>query len=194
MKDFGKYLSKILYRYKFKKLSGFTLVEMLVTVLIISVLSGIVLPQYLIAVKKARLAQYMALVKSIEDAEERHRLATGEYTPRLDLLDIGMPVLYKFCSLKKQNSGDYYDCQQKGKLVARYGLFNNVSNAQAGDVDIRYLHVFKDYRDNGVNFKKGDIACFAKTQTSRKACKSAFADGVEYNGTGWNWIYLLNQR
>ena len=177
---------------------GFTLIEILIAVLIVGILAAIVFPNYEISIKKAQLSKYMALVKAIAEAEDRHFLATNEYTPKFDDLDIGVPVFVSGCSLKKQNSGWYYDCNKNGKLIARYGLFNNVSNAQAGDATIRYLHVFKDYKDNGVSFKRGDRACFSKKDTilgknfeiARKACKS-LGSGTEYKGNGWDYIYVF---
>lgn len=178
---------------------GFTLIEILIAVLIVGILIAIVYPNYEVSIKKAQLSKYVALVRSISDAEERHFLATNEYTPKFEDLDIGVPVFMDGCSLKKQNSGWYYDCNKNGKLVARYGLFNNVSNAQAGDSTIRYLSVFKNYKDNGVSFKKGDKACFSKKENilgknveiARKACKS-LGSGTEYKGNGWDYIYIFH--
>lgn len=73
------------------KKSGFTLIELLVVVLIIGVLTAIALPRYETVVMKTRYTQLMTITNALVEAEKRYYLATGNYTPYFDQLDIEMP-------------------------------------------------------------------------------------------------------
>lgn len=77
------------------KKCGFTLIELLVVVLIIGILSSFALPQYRVAVEKARVAKALPLFRSIVNGMEVYKMANGSYSADVDELDISFPYTKK---------------------------------------------------------------------------------------------------
>ena len=75
-----------------KNTQAFTLIELLVVVLIIGILAAVAVPQYQVAVGKARFATYRTLADSIAKAVLAHHFATGEWTKDIDVLDVAFPA------------------------------------------------------------------------------------------------------
>lgn len=150
---------------------GFTLIELLVVIVVLGILAAIVLPQYRLVVKRAELTTYIDAVRALRDAENMYFLQHGRYTDDLRALDIGF-FHGGDCTYYEDSYCSVYECGDKW-----YGVCNNASNAQAGTKEftnykLRYLHVFKDFSNNGAQLHAGDIVCMARKEIEKKACKS----------------------
>ena len=73
-----------------KNKRAFTLIELLVVVLIIGILSAVALPQYQVAVDKARYSTMMPAVRALRDAQLLYKLANDSYATNIE--DLGSPI------------------------------------------------------------------------------------------------------
>ena len=73
------------------KKTGFTLIEMLVTVLIVGILAAIAYPQYHKSVLKTEYVKTTVLVDALWQTAEEYYLANGHYPNNFDYLGTDMP-------------------------------------------------------------------------------------------------------
>ena len=76
---------------KNRKKTGFTLIELLVVVLIVGILSSVALPQYSVAVEKARSAEALTLMNAVAGASERYCFQKDVWPTSVSQLDIEIP-------------------------------------------------------------------------------------------------------
>ena len=156
----------------FKKSKGFTLIEMLVVVLIIGILAGIALPQYQMAVTKAKVAAILPIMRRWHDALEEYKLQHGDYNGTVDASWPSDWEKYTNISCGDSNycQNDYWYCfaneEQDGYIYCQHYI--DYSNGIAFEIDMYP----SDYENESYRNK---IECFGEGQDGKKACK----------GLGW---------
>lgn len=119
-----------------RKVSGFTLVEVLIVIAIVSILAAIALPAYQDSVTKGRRADAMAALQGLAQAMERHYMTNGSYEgAAAGGSDTGAPTIFSTKS-PIDGSATYYNLDINQANASTYTLRAVPTNAQAGDGNI----------------------------------------------------------
>jgi type IV pilus assembly protein PilE len=106
-----------------KRRRGFTLIELMITVAIISVLAMVAVPAYFDSVRKSRRADAITALSQVSQAQERWRANNASYTANLGSTGLNVP----------NPSSGYYTLQVTAASAASYSVTATAAGAQLKD-------------------------------------------------------------
>jgi type IV pilus assembly protein PilE len=75
-----------------KRLRGFTLIEILVTVAILAIVASLAYPSFIGAIRKSRRSEAIEFITRIQQAQERWRANNSSYTTNLGTTGLNVPT------------------------------------------------------------------------------------------------------
>ncbi len=169
-----------------KKNKGFTLIEMLVVVLIIGILAGIALPQYQMAVTKAKVASILPLMRRWKDANVEWKLLHGAYDeggslyglPTAEELGVSWPSDWESDGDGRiECFNDYWYCGgtgPEGTVWCAHGLITD-------SADKFTINMYQpDYE--GWEDIRGKTTCYSDTPEGDKICKALGGKLIDSGG------------
>ena len=176
---------------KQKNKKGFTLIEMLVVVLIIGILAAIALPQYQMAVTKAKVAAILPMMRHIKDSLMEWKLTNGTYCKngscsvqnRATIFDLGIdcPDGWTCDEESGEMENDYWYCLPNEEFSGMVYCFHQMDDSSNG-FDIQMVQpdddeIYPEYA--------GMMICAATIPEGHKVCKALGGKQLD------DWVYQL---
>ena len=167
-----------------KNKQAFTLIELLVVVLIIGILAAVAMPQYKLAVAKARMTQLVTLANAVVQAQERYYLANGEYTNDFTELDIDFDG-----GLSENNSRMSQPSKWSMRLYKYNGTQDNSVYIRSPNLDVWLSFVYAHAKI----LSSSERACYANKNNAfaNILCKQITHKNTHRRTADNNYVYVF---
>ena len=167
---------------------GFTLLELLVVVLIIGILASVALPQYQMAVTKAKVAAILPIMRRWKDALAEYKLQHGDYdynNASSDTLGVNFPNDWECHNYPKTEcENDYWWCFPNEEATGEVSCGHDTS-------DGKFMIYMLQPDDPDCEVCRDKIMCLADGKEANKICKALGGKIVEDTGFEWEYTYIL---
>lgn len=103
--------------------TGFTLVELMIAVVVVSILLAIAVPSFLDSMRKGRRSEAFTALSALQQAQERYRSNNGSYASTLAAVNISTPT----------GPAGYYDLAIGASSATGYTITAVANGSQAKD-------------------------------------------------------------
>jgi type IV pilus assembly protein PilE len=140
------------------KARGFTLVELMITVVVIAVLATVALPSLMGAIRKGRRSEAIAALSAVQQAEERFRANNLTYTADLTDPPTG-PAGSRGLGLQAVTPSNYYTVELISDTISNVH-YEATATANAGTTQIGDGHCAKlgvMMHNGNITYAGGDV-------------------------------------
>jgi type IV pilus assembly protein PilE len=113
--------------------SGFTLIELMITVAIIAIIAAVALPSYQSSVQRSRRADAHALLQAAQLAQEKYRLNNTTYAATANLGNAAFRGVCITVGGQCRSSNNYYTLTMTNNTAANFTLTATAIGSQATD-------------------------------------------------------------
>ena len=138
---------------------GFTLIELMVTVAIAGILSGVALPSFEAQIQKARRSDALVATMLTQAAQERFRSSASGYAATL--AEIGMPA---------RSAAGHYSLQIAAHDATGFELIAAATGVQERDLACRFMKLTSTGMN--VSYASGPDAAVANPAAANRKCWS----------------------
>jgi len=135
---------------------GFTLIELMIVVAVISLLAAIALPSYQGMVRKSRRADAITRISQVEQAQERWRANNATYGT---LANTGVPATV---------TGGYYTLSVANNTAVAYDVIAQASGAQVSDTNCVFMRA--QYATGTITLSSGPTNGFGNGAAANNRC------------------------
>ena len=102
-------------------LTGFTLIEMMVVVIIIGILASVAMPRYQKTVERSRISEALSILGSIRTAQYRYASEHNKFTNNLGDLDMNVTQYGRYFNFSPSNANPFGNGDEPVAAATRDG-------------------------------------------------------------------------